>query len=354
MRTAIIGFPQSGKTTLAGAAAGLASDPVGARRVRQAVVKVPDERLDVLAKMYKPKKRTEATIEYIDVPGFSLADPKGLDDFRKYLPDVRQSDLLMVVLRDFDNPGVPAYRDRVDAAADLEEFRDELVYADLETVSNRIEKLQKSVKKPTKTVDAEKRELAVLEVCKEALENVKPLSTVLAGEEERRVVASFALLTQKPLLVVYNVSEDHAADPDPPVPEYTAGAIKLCAPVELDIAQLDAADRPAFLADLGVETPARDRLLRKSYEALGLMSFLTAGEDEVRAWTIKRGDHAVEAASKIHSDIARGFIRAETVAYADLIEAGDMKGAKQAGKIRQEGKTYQVQDGDIINFKFNV
>ncbi len=354
MKTAILGLPLSGKSALAGSVTGLVPDAAAMPQARHAIVKVPDERLAVLSEMYNPKKVTEATLEYIDVPGFSLADQKGVDDFKRYSPDIRQVDLLAIVIRAFENAAIPAYRDRLDPEADLAEVREELVYADLETVSNRVEKLDKALKKPTKTHDREKRELELLTTCKDALEESKPLSVFLTNPDDLRAIASFGLLTLKPQLIVYNVSEEDAAKPDPPAPQYTVGAINLCALTELDISQLDAADRPAFLADLGVSHPARDRLIRKCYEALGLGSFLTVGPDEVRAWTVRRGCDAVEAAGKIHSDIARGFIRAETVAYDDLIGAGDMKAAKAAGTVRQEGKTYAVQDGDVINFKFNV
>ncbi len=354
MKSAIIGLPQSGKTALAGAVTGTVPDIAGLPQVRHAVVKVPDDRLAVLERMYEPKKVTEATIEYIDVPGFSLADQKGLDDLKRYLPEIRQAELLVVVVRAFESDAVAPYRNRIDPVADLAEFREELVYADLETITNRAEKVEKALKKPTKTHEQEKREFELLTACKEALEKSQPLSTVMTTDDSRRALASFGLLTPKPLLVVFNVSEDRASEPDPPAEALAAATINLCAATELDISQLDAEDRPSFLADIGVTEPARDRLIRKCYEALGQISFLTVGPDEVRAWTVSAGDDAVEAASKIHSDIARGFIRAETVAYADLIEAGDMKAAKAAGKVRQEGKSYVIQDGDIINFKFNV
>ncbi len=354
MNAAFVGFPLSGKSTLTAAATGIPIDPSAMPHARKAVVKVPDDRLNVLSDMYKPKKNTPATIEYIDVPGFSLADQKGLEDFKRYLPEIRKAELLVAVVRAFENPSVPAYRNRVDADADLGEFRDELVLADLETISNRVDKLIQSLKKPSKSHDLEKRELEVLEVCKDALEAEKPLFQTLTNDEQRRTVASFALLTLKPLLVVFNVSEDRAAETDPPVPEHAAGVVNVCAAIEEEIALLDADDGRAFLEDLGLKEPAGARLIRKCYESLGLVSFLTAGADEVRAWTIRKGSDAVEAASKIHSDIARGFIRAETVAFADMIENGDFKAAKSAGKVRQEGKTYVVQDGDIINFKFNV
>ncbi|MEE9296921.1 MAG: DUF933 domain-containing protein [Phycisphaerae bacterium] len=354
MRTALIGLPQSGKTTLGGAVSGTMPDAAGPPQVRHTVVKVPDDRVHVLAKMYNPKKVTEATIEYIDVPGFSLADHRGQEDLRRFLPDIRQADLLVAVIRTFVSDSVPAYRDRVDPAADFEELREELIYADLESVSNRIEKLEKALRKPTKTHDQEKRELELLTECRETLEDSKPLSAVPGGEERQRMVTGFGLLSAKPLVVVYNVSEQDAAAPDPHPPEMTAGAINLCALTELEITQLDPNERGAFLEDLGVQKPARERLIGKCYQALGLISFLTVGREEVRATTVKKGSDALEAAGRIHSDMARGFIRAETVAFSDLMEAGDMKAAKASAKVRQEGKHYIVQDGDVINFKFNV
>jgi len=190
--------------------------------------------------------------------------------------------------------------------------------------------------------------------CQAALETGQPITTAIQNEDERKALASFAFLTELPIIVVINVNEDQAAAPPPFTYPHAKLTISLCASTEEQISQLEPADRKVFLEDLGVSEPARARLIRACYEATGLISFLTAGEDEVRAWSIKKGSDAIEAASKIHSDIARGFIRAETVSYQDLLTNGDMKGAKAAGKIRLEGKTYVVQDGDIINFRFNV
>lgn len=354
MRAAIVGLPQSGKSTLFAAATGQVPDPYEVPQEHLGVVQVPDARLDHLARLYQPKKVTHATIEFLDVPGFSLADQHGIDGFRRHLPAIRQAELLVGVIRDFTNPAVPPYRDRVDAPADLRELWEEFIFADLEAVTNRVERLEKTLKKPSKSHDLEKRELQLLERCQQALENTEPLSAVLTSEEDKKQMASFAFLTEKPWLVVYNVDEDRAAEAGPPCPPQAQAAITLCAETEADIAQLDAADRPDFLRELGVREPAEDRLIRLCYEALGLIPFLTAGDKEVRAWTIKRGDTALEAAGRIHSDLARGFIRAETVAYDDLVAAGDMRGAKAAGHVRQEGKAYIVQDGDILNIKFNV
>lgn len=353
MKAAIIGPPQSGKSTLLGAATGIAPDPVAMPQVQQSVVKVPDDRLDALAKMYNPKKITEATIEFADVPGLALSEPKGQEDLKRYLPDIRQCVLLVAVLRNFDNPSVPAYKNRVDPDADLQELRDELTLADLATIETRIERIEKSLKKPTKTHEQEKRELAILQAGRDALEDQTPLSEAITNEEDLKALSSFGFLTLKPILAVYNVGEDKAASDDPPPPG-TVGAVSVCASAELEIAQLDPDDRPDFMAEYGLTEPGKNRLVRKCYESLGLISFLTAGDPEVRAWTVRKGSDAVEAASQIHSDIARGFIRAETVAYSDLMELGDMKAAKSAGKVRQEGKTYVVADGDVIHFKFNV
>jgi len=215
--------------------------------------------------------------------------------------------------------------------------------------------LEKSLKKPSKNHEQEKRELALLRHCEAALEELKPLSTVLEYEDEA-LLRSFAFLTEKPLVVVVNVSEDKAKSEPGLCYEHARGMINICAEAEAQIAELDTEeDQAAFLEDLGIATPARDRLIQTCYSAVGLISFLTCGDPEVHAWPIKKGGDAVEAAGKIHSDIARGFIKAETVHYDDFVAAGgDMKAVKAAGKLRQEGKAYIVQDGDIINFKFNV
>jgi hypothetical protein len=354
MKAAIVGLPQSGKSTLFTAATGLVPDPAEIGQAKHAIVRVPDARLAFLAKLHTPKKITEATIELVDVPGFAPNEAKGREEFRRHLPTVRQSDALVAVIRDFVHPSVPAYRHRVDRGADLNELWDEFKFVDLETVTNRIEKLEKALTKPTKTHDQEKRELTLLTHCRDVLERGEPLSAATRSAEDVKLLGSFALLTEKPLVVVYNVSEDRVSEPTPPAPPHARAAIQLCADTEAQITQLDPSDRPAFLAELGIKVPARDRLIHTIYDALGYISFLTAGPEEVRAWTIHKGTTAHDAAGEIHSDIARGFIRAETVAYDDLIAHGDMKGARAAGKVRQEGKTYVVQDGDVILFKFNV
>ncbi len=354
MRVAIVGLPKSGKSTVFSAITGQEMDPYAPPEVRQGVVKVPDARLHYLTELCKPKKVIEATIEFVDLPGHSLHDNKGRDEWRKQLPTVRQAELLVAVIRDFENAAVPAYRDRINAQEDFETVWAELIFADLDAVSTRMDRLEKALKKPSPTHDTEKHELGVLQRCREALEGDRPLSTVLHGEGERKVVASFAFLTEKPLVCVRNVSDDQAASAQPLSASHTAASLALSASIEAEIARLDPADRAAFLADLGLEAPAKDRLVRVCYTALGLISFLTMGPDEVRAWTVRKGSSAVDAAGKIHTDLARGFIRAETVAYDDLLAHKDMKGARAAGKVRKEGKGYVVQDGDIMNILANA
>lgn len=354
MKAAIIGLPLSGKSTLFTAVTSVKPQPHDAANAHQAAVKVPEPRFDFLVDLYKPKKITHATLDFVDVPGFSLADAHGQAELRRHLPAVRTCDLLILVVRDFANPTVPPYRNRVDRQADLAELREELIFADLETVTNRIERLEKALQKPTKTHDQEKRELALLTACREALEQSRPLSTVLSNPDDARVLSSFAFVTEKPAIVVYNVDDDRVGAPVPEPPPLVHSAISLCAEIEAQVSELDPADRPDFLRELGISEPAADRLIQSAYDAMGMISFLTVGPDEVRAWPIHKGTVAVDAAGKIHSDLARGFIRAETVAYDDLREAGDFKSAKAAGKVRQEGKTYVVADGDVINVKFNV
>ncbi|MCP4248134.1 MAG: redox-regulated ATPase YchF [bacterium] len=354
MRAALIGLPQSGKSTVFTAATGLVAPPGETQREHFGTVHVPEPRLKFLADLSKSKKVTEASFEFVDIPGFSLGDPHGQEELRKHLPTVRQSDVLVAVIRDFEDELVPAHRDRVDAEADLAELWDEFLFADLLTVSNRIEKLEKSLSKPTGTHDQEKRELGLLERCRQGLEEGQALAEIIANADEARLVSSFAFLTEKPLVVVYNVSEDRAAEPARTPPPHVVATLNLCAKTEAEIAQLDPPDRVAFLEDLGLETPARDRLIRVCFDALGLIVFLTTGPEETRAWEVLKGTPAREAAGKIHTDLARGFIRAETVAYDDLVEAGDFRSAKAAGKVRQEGKAYVVQDGDVLYIKFNV
>lgn len=357
MQVALVGLSQCGKSALFSAVTqGQSHAGAGAaHQADKAVVQVPDERLAVLSDMYKPKKTTHATIEFLDLPGLSFVDEPGKHESRRIIAQARQADMLVVVVRSFESDSVAKYDGRIDPAADLEIIKTEMLFADLEQVANRIEKLEKSVHKPTKTQEQDKRELALMIKCNEKLENEEPLTGVAESPEDQKLLRSFGFLTLKPMCVVPNVNEDKVNQPAGITAQQAGGLVlPLSATLEADLGALDEEERGEFLEDMGITEIARDRLIKMCYETLELVSFLTVGPDEVRAWTIPANCSAVEAAGEIHSDIQRGFIRAETVGYDDLMAAGDMKAAKAAGKTRLEGKTYQVQDGDIINFRFNV
>ena len=352
MRVALVGPPQSGKSTLFAAIAEAGGSHVDISRPDQphlAVVKVPDPRVDWLAEQYVTTKPVYAELEFLDLPGYDLSDSAGRNRSKAHWPAMRQSDMILFVVRSFTDETTAAYRDRIDPAADVEELREEMLFADLEQVTARIEKLEQSIKKPTPKRDEQQRELALMQRLQGALENEQPTTDAIMNDTEAKLIRSFGLLSRMPTLTVINCDEDqltNASDAD--------DIVRLSAKIEREIAELDTDDRELFLADLGVEETAKDRLIRACYGRMDLISFLTHGDDECRAWTIAAGTDAVTAAGKIHSDIARGFIRAETVAFEDLKAAGDEKGARAAGKIRLEGKTYVVQDGDVINFRFNV
>lgn len=356
MRVSLIGPSQSGKTSLFSAVVEAGGSSVDTSRPDQphlAVVKVPDERLDVLAEHYKPKKLTPAELEFLDLPGFDLSSPAGRDRAKAHWPAMRQVDMLVFVVRGFADDSIAAYRDRVDPAADVEELRNELLFADLEQVTARVAKLEASVRKPTPRQAEQKQELDVMQRLAEALENEQPIRSAIRNDAEDKLIRSFGFLSQKPALVVVNCDEQTASAENPPEVA-SLPAIYLSAAIEQEIAQLDPADRGEFLAEMNLAEPAADRMVQACYNRLNLISFLTVGEDECRAWTIPASLPAVEAAGKIHSDIQRGFIRAEVVSYDDFIAGGDMKSARAAGTVRLEGKEYPVADGDIINFRFNV
>ena len=352
MRVALVGPPQSGKSTLFAAIAEAGGSHVDVSRPDQphlAVVKVPDSRVDWLADQYVTTKRVYAELEFLDLPGFDLSDSSGRTRSKTHWPSMRQSDMILFVVRIFTDETTAAYRDRCDPAADVAELRDEMLFADLEQVTARIEKLEQAIKKPTPKRDEQQRELALMQKLREALENEQPVADVITNDTDDKLIRSFGLLSRKPTLTVINCDEDQLA-----VAPEADDMVRLSARIEREIAELDLEDRELFLADLGIEEVAKDRLIRACYLRVDLVSFLTHGDDECRAWTIPAGTDAVTAAGKIHSDIARGFIRAETVAFEDLRAASNEKGARAAGKIRLEGKTYIVQDGDVINFRFNV
>lgn len=353
MRVALVGFPLSGKTTLFTAISGLSREHLQIASENLAAVKVPEPRLDWLEDMYKPKKRTEATMEFVDLPGSTEGESEHAG-LARHLPTLRQADALLLVLRAFKSDSVSVHGGTIDPARDLRQLRDEMLLADLIICDSRVEKLEKAVQKPSKERDQQKHELELLQRCRDALQNEKPLAGVVNPGDEEKMLRSYGFLTQKRYVVVVNVNEGDVAK-EPPVSDAHAGAvIATCATLEADIIQVEPADRPAFMQEFGITALARDRIIRACYDALGMIVFLTAGEDEVRAWPVPRGASAVEAAGKIHSDLARGFIRAETIAYDDLYAAGNMRDAKAKNMLRQEPKHYVVKDGDIMNIKFAV
>lgn len=345
----IAGFPGSGKTTIFNALTGLHAD-VGlgsssaALKPNLGALKVPDARVDALAEIFSPKKITYAEMTFVDFPDPPTTGGR-LDE--RVLTQMREADALAHVVRAFDDPAQPA----PDPRRDLESFKTELVVADLAIVERRLERLKREKGK--------ERERELLDKIREALESETELRHIGLTREDETTLAGFQFLTLKPRLTVVNVDESAVADPAPDAVREFAEAEKLSllvisGKVEMELAELDPDDRRNFEKDLGLEESARDRFIQASYALLNLMSFLTAGEDEVRAWTIRRGEVAQGAAGKIHSDIARGFIRAEVIPYEAMIQYRTEAKCREAGKLRLEGKEYVVADGDVIHFRFNV
>jgi GTP-binding protein YchF len=364
LRAALIGFPASGKTTLfqlMTSARETAKTSHGKGETSIGISKVPDARLDRLTSMYNPKKRVPATVEFTDLAVAGAGGAKALVDVAPY----KNADALVHVLRAFDDPAVPHPSGSIDPARDAQAMEDELILADLGVAERRLERLDKDLKK-NRSADLEK-ERDVLLICKAALEDGRPLRALdLKGEDLKRL-RGFQFLSAKPLLIVINLDEAQltkgqdgteihhaaaAAGLTAFLSRAATAAVAVCAKIELEIAQLDAADAQAFLADLGLTESGLDRVIRASYDLLGYISFFTVGEDECRAWSIPRHTPAQLAAGEIHSDIARGFIRAEVVTYDALIARGSMAVCREHGEVRLEGKEYIVQDGDIINFRF--
>jgi hypothetical protein len=348
---------QSGKSTLFSAISGKEPSMIGSTTIEEAIVPVPDSRLEFLAELYQPQKVVHATIDCLDTPGFSFTDDSSRTAARRLIDKVRTVEMFVIVVRAFENPAVPAYRDRLDPAADLNELATEFLLADLELVATRIERLEKQLKKPGKNAAADKAEYELQQKIQAVLESEEPASAAIETKEEQAIIKPLGLLTCKPFMIVVNLGEENITQTDPPNLGPSAEnrqVITLCAEMEKELSELDPQSRAEFMADLGIKKPAINKFVQSCYSTLGLISFLTVGKDEVRAWPIKKGTSALDAAGKIHSDIKRGFIRAETMAYDDLKQLGDEKAVKAAGKARLEGKTYSVNDGDVISFRFNV
>ena len=363
MKLGIVGLPNVGKSTMFNsitkAGAECANYPFCTIEPNVGVVPVPDERLDALTKMYNPQKTTHAVVEFVDIAGLVKGASKGEGLGNKFLSHIRETDAIVEVVRCFEDSNVVHVDGSVDPVRDIETINLELIFADIETVNKRLDKARKNLKADKKYQE----EIDLLEKIKTSLENGISARAIDYTKEEQELVKDMFLLTTKPILYIANVSEEQIEDPEndenvKKVKEYAlkenAEVIPLCVKIEEELSGLDDNDKKEMLEALGLEESGLDKVIKKSYDLLGLMSFLTAGEPEVRAWTIKKGTKAPQAAGKIHSDIERGFIKAEIVSYEDLVREGSMVAAKEKGLVRSEGKEYIMQDGDIVLFKFNV
>ena len=364
MKLGIVGLPNVGKSTLfnalTNAGAESANYPFCTIEPNVGVVAVPDPRMDKLAEMYSPEKYTPAVIEFVDIAGLVRGAAQGEGLGNKFLSHIREVDAILHVVRCFEDPNIIHVDGKVDPLRDVDTINMELVLADMEIMERRLNNARK-ILKGDKTVAGD---IAVYEKVLKALEDGQSARSVELTEDERALFSDTPLITMKPVIYVANVCEDEAAE-EPlgndmyvrlkaQANEEKAQVIPVCAQIEAEIAELEAEEKQAFLEDMGIAESGLDKLIRASYSLLGLISYLTAGPKEVRAWTITRGTKAPQAAGKIHSDFERGFIRAEIVAFDDLMAKGSMNAAKEAGLVRSEGKEYVVQDGDIVLFRFNV
>jgi GTP-binding protein YchF len=373
MKLIITGFSNSGKTTVFNSLTGQALETTTYPTSMSAeidphpgIVKIPDARIDNLSSIYKPKKTTYATVEYIDYLGITSAAAGGdVSQNAKIFSLIKDTDAVVHVVRAFEDEAIMHPLGNANPVRDVSSFEDELILGDLEFVEKRLEKIKEQERRGKKQEESDKK---LLLKCKSALEEEKSLRNIEFNEDDKRLMLPYQFLSTIPEIIVLNIDEQDlnsekvntykneieayfkstGQEMIPPV-------VILCGKIEMEIAQLPPDEAEIFLQDLGIDEPAMHKLCRVSYEALGLISFFTVGTDEVRAWTIKKATHAQQAAGKIHSDLERGFIRAETVGYEDFISSGEnMAAVKEKGLARLEGKTYEVKDGDIINFKFNV
>jgi len=364
MKLGIVGLPNVGKSTLfnalTNAGAESANYPFCTIDPNVGVVAVPDKRLDKLAEMYKPEKYTPAIIEFVDIAGLVKGASKGEGLGNKFLANIREVDAVVHVVRCFENNDIIHVEGSIDPLRDVETINLELILSDLEIVERAIERTAKAAKADKKLLE----KVAVLERIKAALEEGKSARTVELDADEAAMVEESRLLTLKPIIYVANISEDEVGGDY----ENNEGYLKLkaladsegseiiavSAQIEAELAELEGEEKMTFLADLGIEESGLDKLIKSGYALLGLISFLTAGPKEVRAWTIKKGTKAPGAAGKIHTDFERGFIRAEVVAFDDLVREGDRNKVKEKGLLRSEGKEYVMKDGDVVEFLFNV
>jgi GTP-binding protein YchF len=362
MRLGIIGLPQAGKTTLFNALT-RGHKPVGQAagsgrfEVQTAVVAVPDARVDMLSAMFKPRKTIYAQVTYADIAGLEAESPSGAEKgfSGPLLNQLTTMDGFLHVVRAFDDPTVPHPAGSVDPARDLATVDGELLLNDMLAVERKLERLNDETKKGiVKDKGLHTQELVLFNKLQSALAEEKPLRDLELTPAEEKLLASFGLLTRKPMLIVFNIGDEARNAPEFPDYSHQRSAVApLRGKLEMEIAQLPPAEAAEFLKEYAIEEPSLNRVIRISYDLLGLQSFFTVGEDEVRAWTVRRGATAPEAAGEIHTDLQKGFIRAEVASYADLVTLGSYAEVKAKGKLRLEGKDYVVQDGDVLNIRFS-
>ena len=364
MKLGMVGLPKVGKSTLfnalTNAGAESANYPFCTIEKNVGIVSVPDERLDKLAEMYEPDKFTPATLEFVDIAGLVKGASKGEGLGNKFLADIREVDAIVHVVRCFEDPNIIHVDGSIDPLRDIETINLELIFSDIEIVERRIDRAKKAVKGDKKYL----AEIDFLERLKEHLENGKSARGFDFTDDERELIKSTPLLSAKPVIYAANLSEDDFVNNIDSNENYkkvcalaaeeNSAVLPICAQIEAEISDMSDEDKAMFLSELGLEISGLNRIIKEGYSLLGLISFLTAGKPEVRAWTIKKGTKAPQAAGKIHTDFEKGFIRAEVTSFDDLMACGSMAAAKEKGLVRLEGKDYVMQDGDIVLFRFNV
>ncbi len=357
MRVGIVGLTGSGKTAVlnalsgVGAPVGTYSGPAGKRHL--ASVAVPDDRLTRLGELLSPKKLTSAHLEFEDFPGLALGPGEDRQGSRGLLAHIREVDLLLLVLRAFQSPRVPHPFASVDPGRDLSEMEAEFLVSDQEVVEHRLESLRKSVRKHGSDVERDRRELQLLDCCSEFLEKEQPLRELPVVPRDQPLLRTFGFLTQKPRAILLNIGEELLREAAPELPS-EGPTLPMCAEVEMEVGELPEEERADYMEAMGITHPEAPDVIRACLEALGLVTFFTTVGNEVRAWLLPRGSHVIDAAGAIHSDMERGFIRADVVAFEDMAECGSLQEARARGKMLTEGKTFVVRDGDVLHIHFSV